>query len=953
MRLVLVLSFLLSLVLPAAPSPWVAGLLAAGQDTDRLLALWDPFPMETDWWLRDSGGDSTTAPAVLVERVLAELGPNEQVQSATTPEAQLELYLALARTRRERHLAALATRCPVFVFTKHYDLGGSHYAYTEGLSDAQSERHFRAGSALILARIEGGEVNLETLLEDAQGVIRDPEVSFDGKRLLFAWKKSDRQDDYHLYEMDLASREVRQLTQGLGYADYEPAYLPDGNIVFSSSRCVQTVDCYWTEVSNLFLCAADGSRIRRIGYDQVHTNYPSVLPDGRVLYTRWDYNDRDQIFTQPLFVMNADGTGQTEMYANNSTFPTSILHARGIPGSGKIVGVLSGHHCDQHGKLALIDPSSTREGAAGITMLAPLRPSRDARVDAYGQEGEQFQYPYPLTEDEFLVAYSPHAGNRNHRLVRPFGLYYLRADGQRELLAWDPKVSCNQPMPVQPRPLPPVRPSLVDYRQDTGAYYMQDIHVGPGLQGIARGTVTKLRVVALRYRTASIGFNRNGTHSMTPISVGFGSWDVKDVLGETPIEADGSAFFTVPARTPVYFQAVDRDGNVVQTMRSWSTLQPGELFSCVGCHEPKNGAPPPRPATTVALRRGAQPLVPFEGITGGFSFPKEIQPILDRHCIRCHRDRDLAAPSQATFAPLPEAGRRAVSPREATWRWTTDRPGKDWTQPGFADQTWRETPGGFGRKGTPGGKVQTDWWTADIWLRRTFVLDGDPAVLRYALEVCHDEDVEVYVNGVQAMAAKGYITEYRFFPLSKEAVAALRPGENQLALHCHQTAGGQFIDAALYAAPTPQTPAAGAEPVAFSLRGDVYRTGTSKRQWSDAYLALTGAYQDGEDWRGRSTDLVNWISAKSPAEMLLPYSAGAAKSGLLTMLAEGHNGVRLTRPELDRMRCWIDLLVPFCGDYTEANLWNDKDWERWRYFAAKREQVLAEEKQAIADLLAP
>jgi hypothetical protein len=518
------------------------------------------------------------------------------------------------------------------------------------------------------------------------------------------------------------------------------------------------------------------------------------------------------------------------------------------------------------------------------------------------------------------------------------------------LLAWDRKVSCNQPMTIRPRSRPPVRPSLVDYRQDKGVYYIQDIQVGPGLAGVTRGKVTRLRVVALKYRTASIGFNRNGTHSMTPISVGFGSWDVKEVLGETPVLADGSAMFTVPARTPIYFQAVDDEGNVVQTMRSWSTLQPGEVFSCVGCHEPKNGAPPPRKSVALAMQRGPQALEPFHGPARGFSFAKEIQPILDRHCIRCHHDRDRLPPAVAAAAPLPTKGRTEPSPLQARWRWTTDKPTGAWTESGFDDSAWPEGTAGFGRPGTPGGKIADHWITKDIWLRRAFELPSDPAGLCFALNVCHDEDMEVYVNGVRAMAATGYITKFRLFVLAKEAQAALRQGANQLAVHCHQTVGGQFIDVALLAAPKP-TAKAQADDVAFSLRGNVYRTGRSKRKWSDAYLALTNAYEDGEDWRGRSNDLVNWISAKSQAEMLPPYSAGAARSRLPAMLAEGHHGVRLSRDELALIRCWIDLLVPFCGDYTEANLWNEKDWERWRYFTAKREQAQAAERQAIADLL--
>ena len=178
------------------------------------------------------------------------------------------------------------------MFTKHYNMGGSHYAYTEGQSDAQAERHFVPGTALCLLEMDGTTPRIRTLLEDDGGVIRDPDVSYDGRRVLFAWKKSDREDDYHLYELELATGQIRQLTSGLGFADYEGAYLPDGDILFNSTRCVQTVDCFTTEVSNLYTCDKDGRLMRRLGFDQVHSNFPTVTEDGRILYTRWEYNDR-------------------------------------------------------------------------------------------------------------------------------------------------------------------------------------------------------------------------------------------------------------------------------------------------------------------------------------------------------------------------------------------------------------------------------------------------------------------------------------------------------------------------------------------------------------------------------------------------------------------------------------------------------------------------------------
>ena len=223
--------------------------------------------------------------------------------------------------RRERRLAGLRQRWPRIVFAKHYNLGGSHYAYTEGQSDAQSERTFVPGAALCLLEFDGRAVQVRTLIDDAQGVIRDPDVSWDGRRILFSWKRSDWNDDYHLYEYDPESSRVRQITSGLGFADYEGVYLPSGDLVFNSTRCVQTVDCWWTEVSNLYTCDRDGARLRRLTFDQVHDNYPTVLPDGRILYTRWEYSDRGQIYVQGLFQMNPDGTGPDRVLRQQLVVP--------------------------------------------------------------------------------------------------------------------------------------------------------------------------------------------------------------------------------------------------------------------------------------------------------------------------------------------------------------------------------------------------------------------------------------------------------------------------------------------------------------------------------------------------------------------------------------------------------------------------------------------------------
>jgi len=540
---------------------------------------------------------------------------------------------------RRKLLGPFRDRIRRIVFTKHFDMGGSHYAYTDAVSDEDTlnptnrikEFNFRGGSSLCLLEIgDDLAVKETTLLHDEDGVFRDPDVSYDGKRILFSWKKSASKDDYHLYEMDAQTKKVRQLTSGLGFADYEGIYLPDGNIMFSSTRCVQNVDCWHVSVCNMYLMNQDGKYMRRIGYDQVHTNYPQVHPNnGLVTYTRWEYNDRGQIYPQPLFRMFPNGAQQTEFYGNNSYFPTTILHARGIPGTGKVLAVLSGHHTHQRGKLGIIDPSRGRQETSGVTLVAPVQAlSGIIKIDRYGQGGDQWQYPYPLDEENYLVTFRP-AGEKL------FGIYFMNKEGERVLLASDAAVSCNQPVPLVPRPVPPHPVYPTDWRKKTGSFAVQDIYHGPGLKGIARGTVKKIRVVALDFMATDIG-RKHGPSTISDLA----AWDVKIVLGEAPVYEDGSAAFEVPARTPVYFQAIDAKGHVVQTMRSWSTLMPGEVFSCIGCHEDKNETAAAK-ATTMALKAGMGPLKPFYDISGkGFSFPKMIQPILDAKCVKCHDGSD-------------------------------------------------------------------------------------------------------------------------------------------------------------------------------------------------------------------------------------------------------------------------------------------------------------------------
>ena len=693
--------------------------------------------------------------------------------------------------RRRARLAKTAAFASRWAYCRHYVMGGSHYAYTEALSDARSERtYLPIGSSLCLAEYAPDGLWKETvLLQSKDGCFRDVDVSPDGTRLLYSFKASDRGDDFHLYEMTLADRKVRQLTAGAGIADYEGCYLPDGRILFNSTRCMQIVDCWWTEVSNLYRCEADGSNIVRITYDQVHDNYPALTPDGRVFYTRWEYNGRSQMFPQPLFGMNPDGTGQRAVYGANSWFPTTILHARGVEGSPLFFGIASGHHCLQTGELMRFDPREGREEAQGAWQLAPLRKAQARRVDADGQEGRVAMYPYPVDEREVVLSHLPQGWRRskeNRPLYRdhraPFALYWTDVDGNRELLvAQRGKVPCGRPVPVRARKLPN-RPSVrPDESAKTGVFAVRDVYVGDSMKGVPRGTVKSLRVVALDFRPAGIGQNANGGPgggglSCTPPAVGQGTWGVKRVLGEVPVAADGSVAFEAPVRTPVYFQLLDAKGRMVQTMRSWTLLQPGETASCIGCHESANLAPDFRASVRPDARRvseaaaGSRSLPKVSGNAKGFSFLREVQPILERRCVACH--------SPVKNPKIPDLTRAGVDDR------------------------------------------------------------------------------------------------------------------------------------------------------------------SSLRRWTKSYLALTHAKRRGDEstsWSGAPDHgMVNWISTGSVPTPLPPLTRGSRTSLLFTRKLDKGHAPGLTDAELRTLACWVDLEVPFCGDYEEANLWNADQCRRWREGVEKR-----------------
>jgi hypothetical protein len=456
---------------------------------------------------------------------------------------------------------------------------------------------------LALWDVPSGKVSL--LVDDPGGSVRDPEVHYDGGKILFSHRPSGS-DHYHLYEINVDGSGLRQITSG-EFDDYEPAYLPDGGIVFVSTRCRCWVNCWMTQVGVLYRCEADGGGLRRISYNAEHDNTPAVLPDGRILYTRWEYVDRSQVEFHHLWTINPDGTGQAVFYGNLHP-GTVMIDARPVPGTDLVVASFSpGHGVNNH---------------RGIVTLVSPKSGPDVRSSARAlHQGSLVKDPYPLSADRFLVA-------------RGKQIQLMDGGGQTQVLyTWDGEGEVQEPRPVLARPRENVIASQTGAGRETGRFLLADVYRGRNLQGVRRGDVKKLLVLEILPKQVNF--------SGGPDLVSFlGTFSLERVLGTVHVEEDGSAFFEAPAGRPLFFVALDDKDLSVKRMHSFTSLMPGQTAGCVGCHEPRCDAPAAtRPGDLAALRRPPYRIEPFAGFPDVLDFQRDIQPILDRHCLECHNPR--------------------------------------------------------------------------------------------------------------------------------------------------------------------------------------------------------------------------------------------------------------------------------------------------------------------------
>ncbi len=591
---------------------------------------------------------------------------------------------------------------------------------------------------------------------DGKKFVGDVDLHFNADKMLFSSIGGNGR--WHIFEIRADGSGLRQVTRNdqpdVDY--YDACYLPDGDIIFCSTANFVGVPCVYgsSHVAMLYRMKPDGTGIRQLCFEQDHDWCPTVLPNGRVLYLRWEYTDTPHSNTRILFHMNPDGTDQKEYYGSNSYWPNSFFYARPIPGDPtKVVGIASGHHGDRRmGELVILDPAKGRREATGAVQ----------RIPGYGKKVEavikdrltagiypKFLHPYPLSEKHFLVACKPTAKSS-------WGIYLVDTFDNMVLLREEPGYALLEPVPLRRTKRPPVLPDRVrgrvanaaiplsrggseggvalakavgpsrtdppvvppgrgdvmrkaqsppsrggsewgvalakavgllpadppvvppgrgdvmrkaqsppsrggseggvgpakavgllpadppvvpPGRRDAGprralrpatpqaTCYVADVYAGPGLAGIPRGTVKALRVFTYHFAYQGMG----GLLGVVGID---GPWDIKRIIGTVPVEADGSAMFRIPANTPISVQPLDAEGKALQLMRSWMTAMPGEVLSCAGCHESQNESI--RLPRTIAASKAPRKIRPWYGRTRGFSYAREVQPVIDKYCVACH-----------------------------------------------------------------------------------------------------------------------------------------------------------------------------------------------------------------------------------------------------------------------------------------------------------------------------
>ena len=534
---------------------------------------------------------------------------------------------------REGEKALAALGCDKIAFTARGKSGDVHWygnfgrfagsdSFDEKI-DAMMNRHAYSvgGGKLALLDVKTG--GLETLVDDPEGGVRDPVVSCDAKKIMYSHRKDG--EHYKIFEIDLPSRKIRQMPfWENGYDDIEPAYIPGGDIVFVSSRCRRMVPCWGVDVAILHRYYAGENVVRPISANVDQDNSPWPLSDGKIIYMKWEYVQKNQMNFHALWKKEPNGANDMVFFGND--IPNHLyIDAKQIPGAQNSYALT---FADWHG---------SRDHLGRVAFLRnPRNPSDVSAFSiASGESLANFSYPFPLSEkyalvsdfDSILIMDDKGHIFQNIKLPKEFSEELKRK-----------KLEIKSPVPVKKSREGKPAADACDYGADDATVALMDVAIGRNMGSVKSSDIKKLLVSEVLPLACHL------TGAMEPITM-LGTFSLERPLGTVKVEDDGSAHFKVPANRALSFTALDADGRAVKKMQSFVNFMPGTVTSCIGCHERRDMAPPPIMHKLKALRRPADGIAPIPGVDCGEvpDFTRDIQPILTKYCAGCHNPSNFAA----------------------------------------------------------------------------------------------------------------------------------------------------------------------------------------------------------------------------------------------------------------------------------------------------------------------
>jgi len=637
--------------------------------------------------------------AAAFDRELTHLSSASAKTPTTDSDARLALFTRICQLRRQiafrnplldfdqllfikRHRALMDHMCDQY-YGMAQRPGGGVYILSNPFSPNPELRDVLANSTVANGRLKGqklsgGPLRKWNISFDGEGNQNGeptvggsflcPDLSYDGRTIAFAYVECQGDTKhrlhtdplkghwaegrcYHVFKVNSDGSNLTMLTDGT-FNDFDPCFLPNGRIAFITERrggylrCGRTCPTY-----TLYDMAADGSDITGLSPHETNEWHPSVTNDGRILYTRWDYVDRFGCTAHHPWITTLDGRDSRAVHGNfapRNARPDMELDCRAIPGSNRFIATAAPHHSQAFGSLVLIDPQQPDDDA-----MSPVRrvtpdagfPESQGGFEAYGSA-------WPLSEDYYLCVYSPtrHTGAGGD----DYGIYLVDSFGNKELIYRDASIACQSPIPLRPRPMPSAAPALAQpARNAPGTEQPQQFVPGqkPGQATLVvlntydslmawppKTKIKALRVLQVLPMSVPSGRPPHETGLRVALA-GDSVVPCRNVLGTVPVEEDGSANFVVPANRELFFQAIDERGLAVQSMRSATYLHEGERLVCAGCHEPKHRSPQPTKTIPLALRRAPSRPTPDVDGSNPFSYPRLVQPVLDRNCVSCHQDK--------------------------------------------------------------------------------------------------------------------------------------------------------------------------------------------------------------------------------------------------------------------------------------------------------------------------